>query len=391
MQDSRQGGGNTTMSVDHSKAILDPGSLGWEQDLDRLRAKIWTQLKVWEDSQKSSITKQLESFRAQQELQILGSIRSEALEAQTRIDNQAVELQNALDICRGEWDELFRECQTLRARERQLTNDLSETRLALTRQTLDLQADKVKLLEKLNTAKSAPQLHQIKLLEELKAAKSTQAKLLEELSMAKTALAGMAAGANVEIVENGEASGSGVASDEEAYTEETIPLEEELRVPEPGDIGPIDERLPGTVSPQHPQAHGGVNEPFQELASQEGLQKSGHIALVDERLPAAVVPQHPQADAGVNETFQERRRRWQTLAWTAQETYVIEGPCSAYELIGGMFTKTDEEGNVFILQVPTSRDPVYQVITQCKLTTKICGFALDASQDLLVVSGCDNQ
>ncbi|RXW19148.1 hypothetical protein EST38_g6702 [Candolleomyces aberdarensis] len=350
MQDSRQGEDNTTTSVDPSEAIVDPGSSGWEQDFDQLRAKISTQLKAWEDSQRTSITKQLESYKAQQELQILKSIQSETSDAQTRPDAQATELQKALDICRRERDELFKECQTLRSRERQLNDDLNETRLALTRQTLDLQADKVKLLEELNTAKSAPQLHQIKLLEELNAAKSAQFKLLEELSAARTALAGMTAGVNVvkmQSLEDDESDGSEIASDEEAYTEDTRSLE--------------------------------------ELRAQE----SGRTGSVDEGPPDVVVPRRLQV--GVNEPFQERRRRWQTLTWTAQETYDIKGPYSTYELFGGMFIKTDEKGNVLILQLPTSRDPVYQVITQCKFTTKICGFALDASQDLLVVSSCDHQ
>lgn len=360
MQDSRHGEDNATTSVDHAKVIVDPGSSGWEQDLESLRAKFSTQLKVWEDSQRvrrlpapyilgspsslqSSIMKQLESFRTQQELQILKSIQSEASDAQTRPDTQVAELQKALDICRKERDELFKECQTLRSRERQLSDDLNETRSALTRQTLDLQAE-------LNTAKSAPQLHQIKLLEELNAAKSAQIQLLEELSSARTALAGMTAGVNIvkmKSLENDESEGSEIASDEEAYTEETPSLEESR------------------------------------------VQELGRIGSVDEGLPDVVVPRHPQA--GANEPFPERRRRWQTLTWTAQETYDIEGPCSTYELVGGMFIKTDEEGNIFILQLPTSRDPVYQVITQCNLTTKICGFALDASQDLLVVSSCDHQ
>ncbi|RXW14407.1 hypothetical protein EST38_g11440 [Candolleomyces aberdarensis] len=220
MKDSRQGEDNITTSVDHSEAIEDSGNLEWEQEFGWLRAKISTRLKTWEDYRRSSITKQLESYRAQQELQILKSVRSEALEAQTRIDNQAAELQNALDTSWREWDELFRECQTLRARERQLADDLSEARLALTRQMLDHQADKVKLLEELNTAKSAPQLHQIKLLEEMNAAKSAQVEPLEEPSTTKTGPAGMTAGVKVAKMkksENEEFDGSEIASDEGAH------------------------------------------------------------------------------------------------------------------------------------------------------------------------------
>ncbi|RXW13452.1 hypothetical protein EST38_g12402 [Candolleomyces aberdarensis] len=84
----------------------------WEQDLESLRAKLSTQLKAWEDSQKYSITKRLEYYRAPQELQNLKSIQSRAY-AQIKLNIQAAELQKALAICRRERDELLRECQTL--------------------------------------------------------------------------------------------------------------------------------------------------------------------------------------------------------------------------------------------------------------------------------------
>ncbi|KAJ2932864.1 hypothetical protein H1R20_g4229, partial [Candolleomyces eurysporus] len=349
MQESRQGEDNTTTSVDHSKAVVDSESSGLEQYFDRLRAKISTQLKAWEDSQRSSITKQLESFKAQQELQILEKIRSEALDTRTRLDNQATELKNALDICRRDWDELFRECQTLRARERQLTDELSEARLALTRQTLDHQADKVELLEELNAAKSTLQLHQIKVLEEKNAVGSAQVKPSEEPSTARTDLAGTTAGVNVAKMkkfENDEFDGPEIASDGESHTEETV-SQEELRAQELGGIGPINEGPPDVVVPQRPQA-------------------------------------------GAIEPLQERRRRWETLTWTNQETYNIEGSCSAYQLVaGGMFIKTSDEGNMLILQLPTSRAPIYRAITLRNLKTNIFGFASDASQDLLVFFGCN--
>ncbi|KAJ2927351.1 hypothetical protein H1R20_g9742, partial [Candolleomyces eurysporus] len=269
---------------------MEPGRPGWEKDLERLRAEVLTQLKDWEDSQKVSITKQLESFR----------------------DNQAAELQKDLDICRRERDELFRECQTLRARERQLSDDLNETRLAFTRQTLDLQADKAKLLEELNTARSAPLLHQIKLLEELNAARVTLAEMtadMEDLKMLKSGRAG-----------------------------------------------------------------GLVNGPLKELRDE--LAKHG--------LSDAVVPQEPHAQVEARERLQELQRRWQTLKWTSEETYDIEGGCSAYELVGGMFIKIDGEGNILVLQLPTYRDPVYKVIANRNLGIKPSGFTSDPGQDLIV-------
>ncbi|KAJ2935576.1 hypothetical protein H1R20_g1518, partial [Candolleomyces eurysporus] len=148
-------------------------------------------------------------------------------------------------------------------------------------------------------------------------------------------------------LENDESDGPEIASDREDHTEETA-SQEDLRVQELGRIGPIDEGPPDVVVPQHPQA-------------------------------------------GANEPLQERRRRWETLTWTNQETYNIEGSCSVYQLAGGVFIKTFKEGNMLFLQLPTSRAPVYRAITHCNLNMKMFGFASDASQDLLVVFGCDSE
>ncbi|RXW19149.1 hypothetical protein EST38_g6707 [Candolleomyces aberdarensis] len=78
------------------------------------------------------------------------------------------------------------------------------------------------------------------------------------------------------------------------------------------------------------------------------------------------------------------RRRWETLAWTTQETYEVEGSCSAYELAHGMFIKTDSEANIFIVKLPTSREPLYRVIANRNLEMRPDGFTLDANQDLIV-------
>ncbi|RXW20047.1 hypothetical protein EST38_g5816 [Candolleomyces aberdarensis] len=158
----------------------------------------------------------------------------------------------------------------------------------------------------------------------------------------------MTAGANVvkmKKLENDDYNGSEIASEEEAHTEEPV-SQEELKVQELGRIDPIDEGPPDVVVPPHPQA-------------------------------------------GANEPPQERRGSLQTLTWTNRKTYNIDGSCSAYQLAGGTFIKMSKEGNMLILQLPTSRAPVYQAITHCNLNAKICGYASDASQNLLVLSGCD--
>ncbi|RXW12658.1 hypothetical protein EST38_g13194, partial [Candolleomyces aberdarensis] len=233
-------------SVDHSTSATEPGTSGWEKDLERLRAKLSTQmLKDWEDSQK-------------------------------------------------------------------LSDDFNKTRLAFTRQTLDLQADKVKLLEELNTAKSAPLLHQIKLLEELNTARAALTEMTAEVESLKL-------------------------------------LKSERAV-------------------------GLADGPLKELRDE--LAKHG--------LSDAIMPQEPQAQVEARERLQELQQRWQTLKWTSEETYDIEGGCGAYELAGGMFIKIDGEGNIFVLQLPTYRDPVYKEITNRNLGIKPCGFTSDPSQDLIV-------
>jgi hypothetical protein len=82
--------------------------------------------------------------------------------------------------------------------------------------------------------------------------------------------------------------------------------------------------------------------------------------------------------------LQVLRRRWETLSWTGKVTYGVEGSCNAYELVGGMFIKTDSEGNILIVELPTSEDPLYKVVANCNLEMRPGDFALDVSQDLVV-------
>lgn len=84
--------------------------------------------------------------------------------------------------------------------------------------------------------------------------------------------------------------------------------------------------------------------------------------------------------------LQELRTRWETLTWTSEECYVVEGSCNAYELVDGKFIKTDSEGNILIVQLPTSKESLYTVLAKCNLGfgMRPGDFALDASQDLIV-------
>ncbi|KAJ2923929.1 hypothetical protein H1R20_g13168, partial [Candolleomyces eurysporus] len=162
---------NIQKTVEYLQSATDIGKADREKQSEvlHLRIKEWeklqgefsTQWKAWEDCQKSLIASQFDSFKTKQE-QELENTRSEMREAQAKLDRRGLsqkqlndELKHALETSRKERDLLSAECQTHRERERKLNDDLNETRSALTQQTLDLQADKVKLLEALNEAKSA--------------------------------------------------------------------------------------------------------------------------------------------------------------------------------------------------------------------------------------------
>ncbi|KAJ2918861.1 hypothetical protein MD484_g1534, partial [Candolleomyces efflorescens] len=82
--------------------------------------------------------------------------------------------------------------------------------------------------------------------------------------------------------------------------------------------------------------------------------------------------------------LRELRTRWDTLSWTGKVIYGVEGSCNAYELVGGMFIKTDSDGNILIVKLPTSKDPLYKVVANRNLEMRPGDFALDASQDLIV-------
>ncbi|KAJ2937009.1 hypothetical protein H1R20_g115, partial [Candolleomyces eurysporus] len=107
-----------------------------EQRFDRWRERLLSescaQWNAWEDRQKSLIADQLVLFGAKQDL---------------GLKNSYSEMKQAIEICQKERHEL----RTLREHEHKLKNDLNDARL----KALDLQTDKVALLEELNKVKSA--------------------------------------------------------------------------------------------------------------------------------------------------------------------------------------------------------------------------------------------
>ncbi|KAJ2921619.1 hypothetical protein H1R20_g15477, partial [Candolleomyces eurysporus] len=125
-----------TQRIDRRKTLLGEFSTRW---------------KAWEDRQKSLIADQLLSFGVKQE-QELKSKHCEILEAHGKLSSHvSTELKQALEASKKERDELKAGWQSLRERELKLNDGLHEAR----QKALELQTDKVTLLEKLNEVKSA--------------------------------------------------------------------------------------------------------------------------------------------------------------------------------------------------------------------------------------------
>jgi hypothetical protein len=127
------------------------------------------------------------------------------------------------------------------------------------------------------------------------------------------------------------------------------------------------------------------------LEEDSTVQESGRTDSADERV---AVSQEAGADVEIKETFQERRQRWQTLTWTSQNSYDVEGSSLTYtcRVVGGMFLKRSNEGKLFTLQLPTAKHPEYKVITDSDFSNaQPFGFAHDASQNRLVASGISSR
>lgn len=84
-------------------------------------------------------------------------------------------------------------------------------------------------------------------------------------------------------------------------------------------------------------------------------------------------------------------------AWRASEiprpptqTYPIEGDCIAYELVAGVFAKTDGL-NLTVQWLPSFLRPAQQLVrSQAQLGIPIKDFALDPAQDVVALLEADN-
>lgn len=82
--------------------------------------------------------------------------------------------------------------------------------------------------------------------------------------------------------------------------------------------------------------------------------------------------------------LQQQRKNWKELEWAGMYDHSLEGSCNAYELVDGLFVKTDSNGKVFILELPTTANPHFRVLADDHIEFQPGDFALDATQDLIV-------
>ena len=79
----------------------------------------------------------------------------------------------------------------------------------------------------------------------------------------------------------------------------------------------------------------------------------------------------------------DRRRAWKNLHWKNIATVDVHGPCTAYELVGGVFAKTSGR-DMFFSWLPNARSPGHTVHIR-DVGMQLRDFAIDPTQDLVVL------
>ncbi|KAF9043918.1 hypothetical protein BJ165DRAFT_1478651 [Panaeolus papilionaceus] len=82
------------------------------------------------------------------------------------------------------------------------------------------------------------------------------------------------------------------------------------------------------------------------------------------------------------EKLNERRRIWDALDWSSYSTINVIGSCQAYELVGGVFAQSDGF-NITFHWLPSRTSSGHLI--KCKTLVPLRDFAMDPSQDLLVI------
>jgi hypothetical protein len=102
------------------------------------------------------------------------------------------------------------------------------------------------------------------------------------------------------------------------------------------------------------------------------LRKSGLSYAADDGLPIDIVGR-----------LRQLRTHWKGPAWTGRYEHTVKGHCNAYELVDGLFVKTDSEGRLLVLELPTTSSPFYRVLVDEEVGFQPGDFTLDPTQDLI--------
>lgn len=86
--------------------------------------------------------------------------------------------------------------------------------------------------------------------------------------------------------------------------------------------------------------------------------------------------------------LRERSQAWRNLEWKNVTKLDIRGPSTAYELVGGVFAKTNGRDMLFSW-LPRARTPGHTIHYE-DVGMQLRDFALDPTQDLVVLLEEDN-
>ena len=86
--------------------------------------------------------------------------------------------------------------------------------------------------------------------------------------------------------------------------------------------------------------------------------------------------------------LRERSQAWRNLEWKNITNLDIHGPCTAYELVGGVFAKTNGQ-DMFFSWLPRAKTPGHTIHYE-DVGIQLRDFALDPTQDLVVLLEEDN-
>lgn len=81
--------------------------------------------------------------------------------------------------------------------------------------------------------------------------------------------------------------------------------------------------------------------------------------------------------------LKDRQQAWRNLEWKTIVDVDIQGPCTAYELVGGVFAKTNGR-DMFFAWLPSAKSPGYTIHHE-DVKMHLRDFAIDPTQDLIVL------